>query len=372
MTRACARQPDFFSSDDERWNAVVARDRTARKAFVYAVTTTGIYCRCGCPARHPARRSVRFFPDPSAAEAAGFRACKRCNPKGLDAAAVQRCVIERACRDIEDAAEIPSLDDLADAAGYSPAYFHRVFKQIVGVAPGDYARAVRRLRLRDGMQTRPGRMADIILDAGYGSLAAGYADGRAGLGMPLGHFRRHGQGEIIHVGRVETDLGTVAVGMTQAGLCMVVFTDGADPMTVARARFSRADLHPAGDEHDAVLQLVAGAVADPADAAELPVDIRGTAFQARVWAGLRAIPPGTTTSYSALAGSLGQPTAARAVATACAANPLAVLVPCHRVVRGDGGLAGYRWGVERKRALLAREAGKRQAPEDDDLGGDRS
>jgi AraC family transcriptional regulator of adaptative response/methylated-DNA-[protein]-cysteine methyltransferase len=349
-------EPDDPSDDDRRWQAVAARDAASDGLFRYAVTTTGVYCRPSCPSRRPRRDNVRFFSSPAAAEAAGFRACKRCRPAGSTAAAPPDLLVAAACRAIEDAEAPPSLATLARDAGLSPFHFHRRFKAALGVTPKAYAAAVRRRRLRAALDRR-GSVTAAILDAGYGASSRFYAEADAALGMTPRSFRSGGAGAEIRFATGRSSLGTVLVAETRQGIAAILLGHAPQPLLDdLRRRFPKATL-VAGDTGFAhrVASIVA-LVEDPRRGLDLPLDIRGTAFQQRVWEALRRIPAGTTATYADIARAIGRPKAVRAVAAACAANPLAVAVPCHRVVRGDGALAGYRWGIARKRALIAREA----------------
>jgi AraC family transcriptional regulator of adaptative response/methylated-DNA-[protein]-cysteine methyltransferase len=340
-----------YTSEEARWAAVAARDRGADGAFVFGVVTTGIYCRPGCASRTPRREHVRYFAGPDEAENAGLRPCKRCGPRGGPSQAAE--AVARACAVIEAAETPPTLGQLADAAGMSPFHFHRVFKAATGLTPAAYGRARREERLRTALQEAPSVTA-AIYDAGYGSASGVYSGG--GLGMKPSAYRSGARGERITYAVTGSPLGLLLVAATVRGICAIEFGAGEGELQARLAdRFPAAELVP-GDE--AFAGTVAGVVAlieAPARGHELPLDIQGTAFQRRVWAALMAIPPGRTASYGAIAAQLDQPGAARAVAQACGANKLAVAVPCHRVVGGDGALGGYRWGVERKRELLRRE-----------------
>jgi AraC family transcriptional regulator of adaptative response/methylated-DNA-[protein]-cysteine methyltransferase len=339
--------------DDLRWAAVLAR--TPCDAFLYAVTTQGVYCRPGCPSRAPLRRNTRFFPDAAAAEAAGFRACRRCDPKG-ERAAIHAAAIRAACAMIEAAEGIPSLAALAARAGYARHHFLRLFRDVTGVTPRSYAESVRARRLATALAAGE-RVAEAVAGAGFGSESRVYeAPGRV-LGMTPGAARRGGAGEVIRVAVAESALGPLMVGATARGVCFIGFGEDAAALRGdVMARFPRASIVDAPEELAAAVRQVVAYVAEPRAALDLPLDLRGTAFQRRVWEGLRAIPLGETRSYSGLAAELGMPAATRAVARACARNPASIAVPCHRVVGKDGDVTGYRWGVQRKRALLAGEA----------------
>lgn len=353
-------------SENAQWTAVQARDASCDGAFVYAVRTTGVYCRPSCPSRPAKRENVSFFATPLAAEAAGFRPCKRCRPDRL-AHHPHLDAIRHACATLEASEQEPDLAALAHEAGLSPGHFQRVFKAEVGLSPKRYAMAVRKQRLRQELPTAR-TVTTAIYDAGYASHARAYADGDA-LGMSPGAYQKGAQGETLRYTTAHTTLGDIFVAATARGVCMVEFTTADAGLELLKARFANA----AWERADAGLgNWVAQVVAriDAPDKASdrasdkakaLPLDIRGTAFQERVWQALTHIAPGDTVSYAELAERIGQPKAARAVARACATNAIAVAVPCHRVVRGTGELSGYKWGVERKRALLKREAAAKKA-----------
>ncbi len=356
LPAACAGSLD----DTARWAAVVARDPAADGAFCYAVKTTGIYCRPTCAARRPRRGNVVFFASPVAAEAAGFRPCRRCRPEASNPDDILAERLGAACRLIETMIETaeapPILATLAERAGLSPHHFHRVFKRALGVTPRAYAAAYRANRLRAGL-TQAATVTAACYDAGYGSSGRFYAEAPAVLGMTPGAYRAGGAGIEIRFAVGECSLGVILVAATTTGVCAILLGDDPDALVrdlqdrFANARIIGAD---AGFEH--LVARVLALVEAPGTVPDLPLDIRGTAFQRRVWEALRAIPAGETRSYTEVAAGLGVPGAVRAVARACAANPLAIAVPCHRVVRLDGDLSGYRWGIERKRALLGREA----------------
>lgn len=343
-------------AQDPRWNAVQARDAAADGTFVYSVETTGVYCRPTCGARRPRPGNVAFHPSAAAAERAGFRPCKRCKPDLPPPAERQAAQVAALCRFIEGSDGVPTLDELARHAGFSPFHTHRVFKAVTGVTPRAYANAHRAARVRATLRDE-GSVTGALYRAGYRSPAPFYGKANELLGMTPSRYRAGGVGLTIRFTTEVCSLGSVLVATTERGVCAILLGD--DPQAMARdlsSRFPRAQLLGADGELGPlvarVVALVDGTGADDG----LPLDIRGTAFQHRVWQALRRVPAGETVTYSDLARSIGAPRAARAVAGACADNPLAVAVPCHRVVRADGGLAGYRWGLERKRALLAREA----------------
>ena len=337
------------------WTAVENRDAAADGSFFYGVRTTGVYCRPGCASRRPLRTNTVFFETTGAAEAAGFRSCKRCRPTDESAASRHVAAIEKACALLRTSENIPSLGELAEAAAISRFHFHRVFKQITGVTPRDYARSHRLGRLGEKLDSgQP--IAASIYASGFGSSSRAYEMAPGGLGMTPGTRRRGGSGETIRFVTVATPLGWALVAATRRGICMTALDNERDGLAASlRQRFPLAELiaEDAGLKEwaDRIVRFITA----PEQNLDLPLDIRGTAFQARVWRALQKIPLGKTASYTEIAATLGQPKAVRAVAQACAANKLALIVPCHRVIRSDGGLGGYRWGLERKRALLARE-----------------
>lgn len=350
-----ALAPTRYATDDERYAAIARRDRAADGVFFYAVTTTGVYCRPSCAARLPRRENVRFFPAREAAERAGFRACKRCQPDGPVLEQEHAAKIAAACRVIEQSEQAPSLDALAHAAGMSRFHFHRVFTRITGLTPKAYAKAKRAERLRQELPKRRS-VTDAIYEAGYNSSGRFYAESAGMLGMKPKRFRAGGAGETIRFAIGESALGAILVASSQQGVCAILMGD--DPEVLVRDlqdRFPKALLVGGDRDYERVVAQVAGFVQAPRLGLDLPLDIRGTAFQQRVWRELEKIPPGQTLTYTEVARRIDAPAAVRAVAGACAANALAVAIPCHRVVRQDGSLSGYRWGVERKRELLERE-----------------
>ncbi|WP_439598490.1 bifunctional DNA-binding transcriptional regulator/O6-methylguanine-DNA methyltransferase Ada [Falsiroseomonas sp.] len=347
--------PMTLDPDALRWQAVLDRDATpASGPFLYAVTTQGIFCRPGCPARPPLRRNTRFFADAGSAEAAGFRACRRCDPKG-ERAAMQAEAVAAACALIEAAETIPSLETLAARAGYARHHFLRLFREITGVTPRSYAEGVRARRLQSALAAGD-RVAEAVAGAGFGSESRVYEDTARHLGMTPGAARRGGAGEVIRIAHAESAMGPLLVGATEKGICFIGFAE--PPAALEgdlRARFPRARLEPAPESLAEAVRQVAAFLAEPSAALALPLDLRGTAFQRRVWEALVRIPLGETRTYSGLAAEMGMPAATRAVARACARNPVSLMVPCHRVVGASGDLTGYRWGVPRKAALLAGE-----------------
>jgi AraC family transcriptional regulator of adaptative response/methylated-DNA-[protein]-cysteine methyltransferase len=342
--------------DEERWQAVKRRDPAFDGKFLFAVRTTGIYCRPSCASRPAKRENVSFFETGAAAERAGYRACKRCRPDKLGAPDPQLEAVKRACERIEQAEEAPKLAELAVSAGLSPYHFHRVFKAITGVTPKAYAAHTRAGRAADGLRTAE-TVTDAIYDAGFNSSSRFYESTDARLGMTPGAVRRGGAGARIRFAVGQASLGEVLVAATDKGVCAILLGD--DPEALVRDlqdRFPNADFEGGDADFERMVAQVVGLVEAPGQRLDLPLDIRGTAFQQKVWAALSAIPPGKTGTYAEVARAIGQPKAARAVAQACGANPLAIAIPCHRVVRSDGDLSGYRWGVERKRKLIDREA----------------
>jgi len=340
------------------WAAVQARDDRAAGAFVFAVVTTGIFCRPSCPARRAKRENLRFFRTSDEARRAGFRPCKRCAPDSLSLEGRHAETVADVCRRIESAETMPSLAELARAAGLSRFHLHRLFKRMTGLTPKAYADGVRAQRLRGELSVARS-VTDAIYGAGYASSSRFYDHADSILGMEPRQYRAGGEG-VSMVYAIETCwLGRVLIGVTDRGVCAILFgEDESALLDDLRGRFPRATVARAGRDHAQRIREVLAAIREPGLASGLPVDIVGTAFQQKIWTALRQIPHGETATYSEIARRIGAPDAARAVAGACAANPIAVAIPCHRVVRADGALAGYRWGVERKQKLLAREADK--------------
>jgi AraC family transcriptional regulator of adaptative response/methylated-DNA-[protein]-cysteine methyltransferase len=348
--------------DDERWLAVLERDERADDTFVYGVVTTGVYCRPSCPSRRPRRDNVRLFGDPANARAAGLRPCRRCDPDGPPPSVRRAELVAAACRLLDRAERPLPSTELARRLGVSSRNLDRTFVAVLGVTPRGYAAARRADRVVDALAAAPS-VTDAVWAAGYESPARFHADVTARRAMTPSAVRSGGSGERIDVAVAPSGLGLVLVARTERGVCSVMLGDDPDELLGAlRQRFRRAELVAAADPSDEVLRRVVEAVEHPGDGDQgIPLDVRGTAFQERVWRALRAVPAGTTTTYGGLAGTIGAPRSVRAVAGACAANPLAVLVPCHRVVGRDGSLTGYRWGLDRKAELLRREAGEREA-----------
>lgn len=353
MTQIMTETPD---RDAARWRAVETRDAGADGCFVYAVKTTGVYCRPSCPARLARRENVCFYETGAAARAAGYRPCQRCTPDGPSLAERQANAVAKACRLIEEAETTPSLAALAQAVGLSRHHFHRVFKTVTGVTPKAYAAQIRAMRVGKDLSAGES-VTGALYGAGYGASSRFYADAEGRLGMKPSAYAKGGKGAAIRFAVAETSLGPVLVAATEKGVCAIELGD--DPQALVESfqdRFPEADLHGDDAEFEALVAQVCTYVEAPAGSLDLPLDIQGTAFQQRVWEALRKIPSGTTASYTDIAQAIGAPSAHRAVARACATNPVGLVIPCHRVVRTDGGISGYRWGVERKRSLIAREA----------------
>jgi AraC family transcriptional regulator, regulatory protein of adaptative response / methylated-DNA-[protein]-cysteine methyltransferase len=342
---------------DPRWKAVVERDAAFDGTFVYSVQTTGVYCRPSCPSRLAKPENVAFHATGEAAERAGYRACRRCRPNAPSLASRRAAAVAKACRAIEELEEPPSLEGLAGTVGMSPYHFHRVFKAVTGLTPKAYAAARRAVRVRDELAEGTASVTQAIYGAGFNSSGRFYAKAEEMLGMTPTAFRKGGDAAAIKFAVGECSLGSILVAATEKGVCAILIGDDPDELAHdLQDRFPRAELIGGDAAFEALVAGVVGFVEAPALGCNLPLDVRGTAFQQRVWQALRAIPAGETASYAEIARRIGAPGSARAVAQACAANNIAVAIPCHRVVRNDGALSGYRWGVERKRALLARES----------------
>jgi AraC family transcriptional regulator of adaptative response/methylated-DNA-[protein]-cysteine methyltransferase len=347
--------------DDARWAVVVAREKSADGRFYYSVATTGVYCRPSCPARLAKRANVRFHATCADAERAGFRPCKRCKPNAPSLEAEHAAKVAEACRRIETAEEAPTLDALAAAAGLSPHHFHRIFRKIAGVTPKAYAVAQRQKRVRGNLE-RSTTVTEAIHEAGFNSSGRFYASSAQVLGMTPSDFRAGGKNAEMRFAIGECSLGSILVAASKKGVAAILLGD--DPAALARDlqdRFPRARLIGGDRVFERLVAKVIGLVEVPNKRFDLPLDVQGTAFQHRVWKALRDIPAGKTASYTEIAKRIGKPDAVRAVAGACAANRIAVAIPCHRVVRTDGSLSGYRWGVARKRILLDSEAQSRKA-----------
>ena len=341
-------KPQNLIDNEAAWSAVIARDRSADGRFVTGVLTTGIYCRPSCAARHPRRENVRFFATAAEAAEAGLRACLRCRP---DEISREAAALTKAFRMIDAAETPPSLEALAGAAGYSPHHFHRLFKRATGVTPAEYARGKRAEAMTKSLQAN-GRVTDAIYDAGYSGPGRFYADAKARLGMTPSAWRDGGRGETIRWATAETYLGEMLVAATDKGICRLSFDEGEADL---RRRFPHATIERGNGEMADLLRRTVAAVNAPEKPHDLPLDIQGTAFQQAVWRELSRIPPGESLSYAVLAARAGRPKAVRAAGTACGANQVAVLIPCHRARRGSGALGGYAYGLHRKAALLERE-----------------
>ncbi len=340
---------------DTCWRAVGRKDPAFDGRFVFGVATTGIYCRPSCAARPAARAHVTFHATPADARLAGFRACKRCHPDGRSPDQHRADAIARACRIIESAQEPPALAALARLVGLSPFHFHKIFKALTGVTPKAYAMASRHRALRQALDGA-GSVTQAIYAAGFGSSSRFYERADAMLGMSARSYRKGGGSEVIFFAVGECWLGHILVAATQRGVCCIELGD--DPQALLHSlerRFAKATLIGADASFEAVVAQVVALVEQPRAGHALPLDLRGTAFQHRVWQALSEIACGSTASYAEIARAIGAPAAMRAVAGACAANPIAVAIPCHRVVRSDGSLSGYRWGIARKQRLLERE-----------------
>ncbi len=350
------RRKEGSTSEDRYWTAVRTRDRSFDGTFFYSVSTTGVYCRPSCPARLANRSNVAFHATCQDAEAAGFRPCKRCKPEGPSLRDQYSRKVAAACRMIEAAETTPVLDDLAKAAGLSRYHFHRIFRQIAGVTPKDYATAHRHKRVRAALAAGQ-TVTGAIQGAGFGSSSRFYSNSTEVLGMTPSQFRSGGTNAEIRFAVGQCSLGAILAATSEKGVVAILLGD--DPRVLLHEfedRFPKARLVGGDRQFEEIMAKVVGLVEAPESGFDLPLDTRGTAFQHRVWQALRQIPVGTTATYTEIAERIGMPKAVRAVAAACAANRIAIAIPCHRVVRTDGSLSGYRWGVERKRKLLEREA----------------
>jgi len=333
---------------DLAWAAFSARNRAFDGMFVGAVRTTGIYCKPSCPARHPLRRNVEYFADGEGARAAGYRACLRCKP---DEVGRDRAAVAAALRMIEQAEEVPALETLAAAVGYAPHHFHRLFRRDTGITPAAYARALRAKRSEAMLEDRE-TVTEALYDAGFQTPSRFYADAKDRLGMTPSAWRKGGAGVTIRYAVVETALGTMLLAATQKGICRLSFDE--DESALHR-RFPNAVIEEGGEAMARLVVDALAAVENPAAMPDLPIDIAGTAFQHAVWDALRKIPAGETRSYAQIAAAVGAPGAVRAAGSANGANNVAVLIPCHRVIRSDGTLGGYAYGLDRKAELLRRE-----------------
>lgn len=347
----------FMSELEEiRWRAVQERDRTKDGVFVYAVRSTGVYCRPGCGARRPLRRNVEFYPTAADAAAAGYRPCRRCHPEQPPEADPGVAAVMALCARLQTADDGQSAAMLAGGLGWSERHLRRIFAAVTGVSIGRFRRAARAERAKAALRAGR-RVTEAVYDAGYGSAQAFYDQGAPRVGMPPERYRAGAAGEVVAYTSFPTPIGTVVAAATARGVAAVrVGREAAPLIEEIRREFPLATLRRDDDAMAEIADVIAGATRGAADASMLSIDVAGTAFQARVWDALRQIPRGQTRSYGEIAAVLGMPRAARAVAAACAANPAALVVPCHRVVRGDGTPGGYRWGSATKAALLATES----------------
>lgn len=364
MTRTRAGSPARNAratavTQDPRWAAVLERDARADGSFFYSVRTTGVYCRPSCAARAARPENVAFHATAADAEAAGYRPCRRCQPDQPPLAHRHAQRVSELCRMIREAEHEPSLGELARHAGASVFHLHRMFKAVTGLTPKAYAAALRAERMRNRLE-RSRSVTEAIYDAGYGSSGRFYDETDEVLGMTPTEFRAGGANAEIRFAVGECALGSILVAASRRGVCAISIGDDPDELVrELQDRFPNAELMGGDAQFEAIVAKVVGFVEAPGIGLDLPLDVRGTAFQHRVWRALREIPAGETITYAQLAARIGVPGSARAVARACATNEIAIAIPCHRVVRSDGGLSGYRWGVERKRRLLDEEAGRR-------------
>ncbi|KTC41325.1 6-O-methylguanine DNA methyltransferase [Pseudomonas sp. ABAC61] len=350
------RSSATYETDEQRWKAVQDRDAAADGHFVYAVRTTGVYCRPSSSARLPKRENVAYFDNAELAEAAGYRPSRRASGDQTRASEQRAEMVAKACRLIDESETPPSLEELATQLGMSAFHFHRVFKAETGLTPKAYASAARGRKLREELGQKDSSVTDAIYGAGFNSNSRFYETSEQLLGMRAKEYRDGGVGATIRFAVAECSLGAILVAQTLKGICAILL--GEDPnalVTDLQDQFPKANLIGGDHEFEQLVAQVVGFIEAPSLGLNLPLDVRGTAFQERVWQALREIPPGTTVSYAEIAERIGSPKAVRAVAQACGANHIAVAIPCHRVVRRNGDISGYRWGVERKRELLKRE-----------------
>jgi len=345
-------EPKTYSTDDARWKAVLSRDASADGAFYYAVQSTGIYCRPTCPSRRPVRAQVTFFEDIDSAERADFRPCLRCRPEEVSS---QQRVVAHILQLLDTGEVPPSLAELSEAVGLSASHLQRLFRRATGLSPKQYAALQRLQRFKAGL--KQGRsVTGAMYDAGYGSSRGLYEKASQQLGMAPGAYKRGGEAEQIAYTVTDSPIGRMLVAGTQRGVCAVYFGEDAALVRGLRAEYPRAALVRADGRLRSTVNAIRVHLGHSGPRRlDLPIDVQATAFQSRVWEALREIPYGQTRSYAQIAKAIGEPRAVRAVARACATNPVAVVVPCHRVVKSDGKLGGYRWGVQRKRAVLDRE-----------------
>lgn len=350
-TRNASRAPD-----EAHWRDIVGRNAAKDGIFVYSVRSTGVYCQPSCASRTPARENVRIHDSSDDAEREGFRACRRCRPDLPPRSERHAAIVADLCRRMEDSDEPLGLRDLAEAAGMSMYYLHRVFKSIIGVTPKAYADEVRNRRMRSNLGRRGSTVTSAIYGSGYGSSSRFYEKSTRRLGMTPTNFRRGGANASIVFSVAECWLGHVLVAASEKGICAITMGGKPEPLIQElHSMFPGAESISGDRDFDRLVAKVVSYIERPVAGLDLPLDVQGTAFQQRVWKALLDIPSGTTVSYAELAGRIGSPRAVRAVARACASNRLAVAIPCHRVVRSDGGLSGYRWEEKRKKALLGKE-----------------
>jgi len=341
---------------DPRWQAIVNRDASFDGKFYYSVATTGVYCHPSCAARLANPKNVAFYSSREEAEKAGFRPCKRCKPDQGTLQERRSAAVASACRMIEKASEPPSLADLAKATGLSPHFLHRTFKDITGVTPKAYVNAARTRRVQQELGKEDSSVTEALYEAGFNSSSRFYEQADGMLGMKPTEYKKGGPNIPIRFAIGQCALGSILVAQSEKGVCAILLGDDPDELAKdLQDRFPNATLISGDAEFESLVSQVIGLVENPSKGLDLPLDVRGTAFQQRVWEALQRIPSGSTVTYAEVAAELGEPKATRAVAGACAANNLAVVIPCHRVVRSDGSISGYRWGVERKRELLRRE-----------------
>jgi len=356
--RMAERTPTLSVAEDPRWARIVARDKAADGHLWYSVATTGVYCRPSCPSRIANPQNVTLHDTLESARATGFRPCKRCNPEGLSLECENAALVAKACRIIEESEEEPSLEELADAVGRSSSYFHRMFKATTGLTPKNYAAADRAKKVRKGLAFGSS-VTEAIYGAGFNSSGRFYEKSTGMLGMTPLQYRGGGANEEIKFAVGQTSLGAILVASSTKGVAAILLGDDPDELVRnLQDRFPRAGLFGADRDYEALIARVVGFVEEPGIGLDLPLDVRGTAFQRRVWQALQEIPVGETVSYAEIARRIGSAKSVRAVASACAANNLAVAIPCHRVVRKDGVSSGYAWGIERKHALLDREVSR--------------
>jgi len=345
-----------FNTELSRWQAVIQRNPESDNEFVYGVVTTGIYCRPVCPSRMPNRENVQFFETPQMAEDAGFRPCKRCTPQNMTAPNTALDAVTEACKIMDESETAYTLNQLADVVGLSPYHFHRLFKRTVGITPKQYAMEKRKERMRTNLQ-KESTVTEAIYNSGYDSGSRFYEKAETTLGMKPSEFQKGGEGQSIRYGIVQSYLGWVLVAVTERGVCQIDFDDSSEILKMRLGNnFPKASLLDEDSTITKIIEQTLTFLEVPVQKFDIPLDIQGTAFQRRVWKALQDIQPGTTASYGDIAKNIGNPKAARAVAQACASNNIAIAIPCHRVVRSNGDLGGYRWGIERKQKILKRES----------------